>query len=120
MPPTGSYAAGLSEAWPCPGGRSTAAKSASRGRRLTGKFVTESNLSLRGPAQRAADLVDWVPGLIEAGAVPDLDVLRACEARRAGQMISLSGAARPGADGQDLPHMRCRYPAEWFARHPRH
>jgi hypothetical protein len=45
------------ETWPCPGGRSTATNLASRGRRRTGKPVTESNLSLRAPAQRAADLV---------------------------------------------------------------
>jgi hypothetical protein len=36
-------------------------------------------------ARRAADLVDRVPGLIEAGAVPDPDVLRAYEARRVDQ-----------------------------------
>ena len=42
------------ETWACPGGQSTAADSASRGRRLTGKPVTESNLILRAPAQRAA------------------------------------------------------------------
>jgi hypothetical protein len=42
------------ETWPCRGGKPTAADSAILGRRLAGKPVTESNLSLRGPAQRAA------------------------------------------------------------------
>ena len=41
--------------WACPGDiRPTAANSASRGRRLTGKPVTESNLILCVPAQRPA------------------------------------------------------------------
>ncbi len=39
--------------WPCPRGQSAAVSSASRGRRLTGKPVTESNLSLRAPAQKS-------------------------------------------------------------------
>jgi len=40
-------------------------------------------------------------GLIGRGAVPDLDVLRAHEARQANQMISLSGATGPGAGGPE-------------------
>lgn len=45
------------------------------------------------------------PGLIAAGTVRDLNVRSACETRRAVQMISLSGAVRPGSDDQGLPHM---------------
>lgn len=39
--------------------QSTAADSAAEGRRLTGKPATESNLSLRAPAQRVAVRSDF-------------------------------------------------------------
>jgi hypothetical protein len=41
---------------PWPGAQSPTVNSSSRGGRLTGKFATESNLSLRAPAQVAADM----------------------------------------------------------------
>ena len=45
----GSSAASTAGPWPC--GQSAAVNSASRGRKLTGKPVTESNLSFRAPVQ---------------------------------------------------------------------
>jgi hypothetical protein len=52
-PRTGSSAGTWCETWLRSGGQPTAVNPASRGRRLTGP-VTESNLSLHAPAQRAA------------------------------------------------------------------
>ena len=49
LPRTGSSAASTAGPWPC--GQSAAVNSASRGRKLTGKPVTESNLSFRAPVQ---------------------------------------------------------------------
>ena len=60
LPRTGSSAASLAGPWPC--GQSAAVNSASRGRKLTGKPVTESNLSFRAPAQISVRyvVVGWV------------------------------------------------------------
>ena len=49
LPRTGLSAASTAGPWPC--GQSAAVNSASRGRKLTGKPVTESNLSFRAPVQ---------------------------------------------------------------------
>jgi hypothetical protein len=51
-------------------------------------------------ARMAADLVDRPSSSDRAGAAPDPHVLRAYEACQAGQMISLSRSAGPGATGR--------------------
>ena len=51
LPRTGLSAAGTARTLAAPRGQSGTVNSASRGRGLTGKPVTESNLSLRAPAQ---------------------------------------------------------------------
>jgi hypothetical protein len=54
LPSTGSSTAGLARDLAMPGGQSTAPNSASRGQRLTGKSLTESDPSLRISARVAA------------------------------------------------------------------
>jgi len=62
------------ETWPCPGGQSTGADSASRGRRPGSKPVTESTLSLRAPRKeplRYMHVCSTVPAETEPHADPD-------------------------------------------------
>ena len=49
-----------------PRSQSAAVSSASRVHRLTGKPVTESDLSIRAPAQRAADMIGNLVGWMTA------------------------------------------------------